>query len=52
MVLVVPAVEMNLLGIDQEEGKEDNKDLKGLLASVDKVPIEHVGLGRGRKAIL
>lgn len=49
---MVPAVEMNLLGIDQEESKEDNKDLKGLLASVYKVPIEHVGLGRGRKAIL
>ncbi|RLV96713.1 hypothetical protein DV515_00012561 [Chloebia gouldiae] len=33
---------MDLLGIDQEEGKEDNKDLKGLLASVYKVPIEHL----------
>ena len=49
---MVPAVEMNLLWIDQEEGKEDDEDLKGLLASVYKVPVEHVRLGRGRKAIL
>lgn len=49
---MVPTVEMNLFWIDQEEGKEDDKDLEGLFASVYKVPIEHVGLGRGRKAIL
>lgn len=52
MVLVVPAVEMNLFWIDQEEGKEDNEYLKGLFASVYEVPVEHVGLGRRRKAIL
>lgn len=49
---MVPAVEMNFLRVDQEEGKEDDEDLEGLFASVYEVPVEHVGLGRGRKAIL
>lgn len=49
---MVSAIEVNLLWIDQEEGKEDDEDLKGLFASVYKVPVEHIGLRRGRKAIL
>lgn len=52
MVLVVPPVEVNLLWIDQEEGKEDDEDLEGLFASVHEVAVEHVGLGRGRQAVL
>lgn len=49
---MVPTIEMNLFWIYQEEGKEDDEDLKGLFAPIYKVPIEHIGLGRRRKAIL
>lgn len=49
---MVPTVEMNLFWIYQEEGKEDDEDLEGLFAPIYKVPIEHIGLGRRRKAIL
>lgn len=52
MVLVVPPVQMDVIGIDQQEAKQDEQDLQGVFAPVHKVSIKDVWLLRGWKAIL
>lgn len=44
MVLVVPSVQVDVVGIDQQEAKKDEQDLQGVPASVHKVSVEDVGL--------
>ena len=52
MVLVVPPVEDDCLGVEEEAGEEDGDDLHALRPSVHKVPVEDVGVLRRRVPIL
>ena len=52
MILVVPSVEVDVTRINEQEGKQDEENLDGVLASVHEVSIEHVRLIQGRHAIL
>lgn len=52
VVLVVPPVQMDVVGIDQQEAKQDEQDLQGVPAPVHKVSVEDVRLLRGRKPVL
>lgn len=46
MVLVVASVQMDIIRIDQEKGKQDEEDLQGIFSSVHKVSIEDIRLLR------
>lgn len=52
VVLVVPPVQMDIVGINQQEAKQDEQDLQGVSAAVHKVSVEDVRLLRGRKPVL
>lgn len=52
VVLVVPPVQMNVIGIDQQEAKQDEQDLYGAFTAIHKVSVEDVWLLRGRETIL
>lgn len=52
MVLVVPSVQVDVTRVDEQEGEEDEEDLDGVLASVHKVSVEHIGPLQRRDAIL
>lgn len=52
MVLVISSVEVDVIGINEQEGKEDDEDLNGVFASVYKISVKHVGLLHRRHAIL
>lgn len=52
MVLVVPPVQVDMVGVDQQEAKQDEQNLQGVPAPVHKVSIEDVRLLRGWKAVL
>ena len=52
MVFVVSPVEVDVAGIQQQEGEKDEENLDGVFASVDKVSIKHVWLLHGRHSIL
>ena len=52
MVLVVPPVEVDPVGVHQQEGKQNEEDLHGTLATVHKVSVENIGLLRGGQAVL
>lgn len=52
MVLVVPPVQVDVVGVDQQEAEQDEQNLQGVPAPVHKVPVEDVRLLRGWKAVL
>lgn len=52
VVLVVPPVQMHIIGIDQQEAKKDEQDLYGAFSAIHKVSVEDVRLLRGRKTVL
>lgn len=52
VILVVSPVEVDVTGIDEQEWKQDEKDLDGVFPSVHKVSIKHIGLLQWRHAIL
>lgn len=52
MIFVVSPVEVDVIRVDEQERKQDNKDFDGVFASVYKVPVKHVGLLQGRHAVL
>lgn len=52
VVFVVPPVQMDVVGVDQQEAKQDEQDLQGVSAAVHKVSVEDVRLLRGRKPVL
>lgn len=52
VVLVVPSVQVHVVGVKQKVGEQEHYHLYGLFSSINKVPIKHIRrLGR-RKAIL
>lgn len=52
VVLVVPPVQMYIIGIDQQEAKQDEQDLYGAFTAIHKVSVEDVRLLRRRETIL
>lgn len=52
MVLVVPAVQVHVVGVKQEVGEQQHHHFDGIFPTVHKVPVEHVRCLCGRKAIL
>lgn len=52
MVLVVSSVEVDITWVDQQECKQDDEDLNGILPSIYKISIKHIGLLQGRHSIL
>lgn len=52
MVLVVSSVQMHVIGIDQQEAKQDEQDLYGAFAAIHKVSVEDVRLLRRRETVL
>lgn len=52
MVLVVSSVEVDITWVDQQECKQDDEDLNGILPSIYKIPIKYIGLLQGRHSIL
>lgn len=40
---MVSSVQVDIVGIDDEERKEDEEDLNGVLAPVHEVSIENIG---------
>lgn len=52
VILVVPPVQMDVVGINQQEAKQDEQDFQGVSAAVHKVSVEDVRLLRGRKPVL
>lgn len=43
---------MDIIGIDQQEPKQDEQDLQGVFATIHKVSIEDIRFLRGRQPIL
>lgn len=52
VVLVVAPVQMHVIGIDQQEAKQDQQDLEGAFTAIHKVSVEDVRLLGGREAVL
>lgn len=52
VILMVPTVQVDIFGVQQEEGKQNNQDLDRLFASVHKVTVEHIFLLGGGKSVL
>lgn len=52
VVLVVPSVEVDVTGINEEEGEEDEEDLDGVFSSIHKVSVKHVRLFQGGHPVL
>lgn len=52
MVLVVSSVQVHVIGIDEQEPKQDEQDLQGVPASIHKVSVEHIRLLRRRQPVL
>lgn len=52
MVLMVSSVQVDVAWVDEQECKQDDEDLDGILPSIYKVSIEHVGLLQGWHSIL
>lgn len=52
VVLVVSPVEVDVTGINEQEGEEDEEDLDGVFSSVHKVSIKHVRLFQGGHPVL
>lgn len=52
MVLVVSSVQVDVAWVDEKECKQDDEDLDGILPSIYKVSIKHVGLLQGWHSIL
>lgn len=52
MVLVVSSVQVDVAWVDEQECKQDDEDLDGILPSIYKVSIKHVGLLQGWHSIL
>lgn len=41
---MVASVEVHVIWVEEQEGKQDDNDFHGLLAAVNKVPVEYVGV--------
>lgn len=52
VVLVVSSVQMHVVGVEKQEGKQDNDNLYRFLSSIHKVSIEYVGVLGRRQTIL
>lgn len=52
VVLMVPPVQKHVIGIDQQEAKQDEQDLDGAFTAIHKVSVEDVRLLRGRVTVL
>ena len=52
VVLVVPSVQVHVIGVDQQEPKQDEQDLQGVLAPIHIVSVEDIGFLGGRQTIL
>lgn len=52
MVLVVPPVQVHVVGVKQKVGKQQHHHFNGVFPTIYKVPVEHVRRLRRRKAIL
>lgn len=52
VVLVVSSVQMHVIWVEQQEGKQDNDDLYRFLSSIHKVSIEYVRVLSRRETIL
>lgn len=52
MVLVVPSVQVHVVGVKQEVGKQQHDHFDGIFPAIYKVPVKHVRRLRRRKAIL
>ena len=52
VVLVVSPVEVHVVGVQQQEGEEDEEDLDGVVSPVHEVPVEDVGPLVGGHAVL
>lgn len=52
MVLVVPSVQVHVVGVEEQVREQQQDNLDGLLPPIHKVPVEDVGrLGR-RESVL
>lgn len=52
MILMVPSVQMDIVGIKQQEGKQDKQDLQRVFPTIHKVSIKNVRFLRGGQSIL
>lgn len=52
MVLMVSSVQVDVAWVDKQECKQNDEDLDGILPSIYKVSIKHVGLLQGWHSIL
>lgn len=49
---MVPSVQMDIVGIDQQEPEQDEQDLQGVFTAIHIVSIEDIGFLRGWQTIL
>lgn len=52
MVLVVPSVQVHVVGVKQKVGEQEHDHLNGLFPSINKVSIKHIWCLRRGKTIL
>lgn len=52
VILMVPSVQMDIIGIDQQEPEQNEQDLQGVFTAIHKVSIEDIGFLRGWQTIL
>lgn len=52
VVLVVASVQVHVVGIDQQEAKQDEQDLDGAFPAIHKVSVEDIRLLRGGETVL
>lgn len=42
MVFMVPSVQMHIVGVNEQETKQDEQNLQRVLATIHKVPVEDI----------
>lgn len=52
VVLMVPSVQVHVVGVKQKVGEQEHNHLNGLFPPINKVPIKHIWCLRRGKAIL
>lgn len=52
VVFMVSPVEVDVVGIHQLEGKQDQQDLNGVFPSIHEVSVENIRRLDGRQAVL
>lgn len=52
VILMVPSVQMDIIGIDQQEPEQDEQDLQGVFTAIHKVSVEDIRFLRGRQTVL